>query len=236
MDSAVVPWPWPSKAKISNPGAVEVITTVEVITVQRRTESASRGNFVTMMRSLQERHNVTPGMSGFKFPFKCPEKYKRQLELNLKPLLRWCSWGGCDKDKDHHQLPRPHIAICIFRPISRFSRQFHGFSLAGQCSENSLSMKFKQFFLFPWNLGKFSFFPDEAVDSRWAWDWGGDRLMDSLRLRLGWLRQKWPVLSDSDGFSPETKSDWPGDSWAPWWWICDRPAQVRFGQIVKTCC
>ena len=67
---------------------MEVITTVEVITVQRRTESASRGNFVTMMRSLQERHNVTPGMSGFKFPFKCPEKYKRQLELNLKPLLR----------------------------------------------------------------------------------------------------------------------------------------------------
>ena len=237
MDSAVVPWPWPSKAKISNPGAVEVITVVElVITVQRRTESASRGNFVTMMRSLQERHNVTAGMSGFKFPFKCPGKIQEATELNLKPFLRWCSWGGCDKDKDQLQLPRPHIAICIFRPISRFSRQFHGFSLAGQCSENSLSVKFKQFFLFPWNLGKFSFFPDEAVDSRWAWDWGGDRLMDSLRLRLGWIRQKWPALSDSDGFSPETKSDWPGDSWAPWWWICDRPAQVRFGQIVKTCC
>ena len=246
MDSAVVPWPWPSKAKISNPGAVEVITTVEVITVQRRTESASRGNFVTMMRSLQERHNVTPGMSGFKFPFKCPEKYNRQLELNLKPLLKQCSWDKYYKDKDQLQLPRPHIAICIFRPISRFSRQFHGFSLAGQLFNYPLSVKFKHFFLFPWNLknlflfpwnlGKFSFFPDEAVDSRWAWDWGGDRLMDSLRLRLGWIRQKWPALSDSDGFSSETKSDWPGDSRAPWWWICDRQAQVRFGQIVKTCC
>ena len=149
MDSAVVPWPWPSKAKISNPGAVEVITTVEVvITVQRRTESASRGNFVTMMRSLQERHNVMPGMSGFKFPFKCPEKIQEATKLNLKPLLRWCSWDKYYKDKDQLQLSRPHIAICIFRPISRFSRQFHGFSLAGQLFNYSLSVKFKQRFSF----------------------------------------------------------------------------------------
>ena len=141
MDSAVVPWPWPSKAKISNPGAVEVITTVEVITVQRRTESASRGNFVTMMRSLQERHNVTPGMSGFKFPFKCPEKYKSTwTSLKTRPM-GWIlqRWGSAPPALS------PYRNLHIFRPISRFSRQFHGFSLAGQCSENH----------FPWNLNNF---------------------------------------------------------------------------------
>ena len=142
MDSAVVPWPWPSKAKISNPGAVEVITVVElVITVQRRTESASRGNFVTMMRSLQERHNVTPGMSGFKFPFKCPEKYKSTwTSLKTRPM-GWIlqRWGSAPPALS------PYRNLHIFRPISRFSRQFHGFSLAGQCSENH----------FPWNLNNF---------------------------------------------------------------------------------